>query len=312
MADAAPIEELITIRDWLRFATSKFRQAELTYGHGTSTAIDESAFLILKTLHLPIDSMDPWLDCRLTFAERRAVAGIIEKRIETRRPASYIVNEAYIRGHSFYVDERVIVPRSYIGELLEDGLAAAVPDAGNVETILDLCTGSGCLAILAALEFPIADIEASDISADALDVAKRNVAEYGLADRIKLIQSDLFTGLGNSRYDLIIANPPYVSAEVVSAFPAEYQAEPVLAHAGGDDGLDIVRKILHEAGRHLTPEGVLVVEIGTGLDVLENEFPDLPFLWLDTEGSAGEVFALSASELNLAGGGTKMSKANRR
>lgn len=312
MADLTFINELATVRDWLRYATSRFRQAGLAFGHGTSNAVDESAFLILKTLNLPIDQMDPWLDCRLTQTERRAVADIIEKRIETRKPASYLVNEAYIRGHSFYVDERVIVPRSFIGELLDDGLATAVPDADGIETILDLCTGSGCLAILAALEFPIAGIEASDISPDALDVAKRNVSEYGLEDRIKLIQSDLFAGLGGRRYDLIIANPPYVSAEAMGVFPAEYRAEPALAHAGGDDGLDIVRKILNHAGRHLTPGGVLVVEIGTGLDVLEYEYPDLPFLWLDTEGSAGEVFALSAAELNSPSGGSKSGKVNKR
>jgi ribosomal protein L3 glutamine methyltransferase len=218
MANSAPVDDLITIRDWLRYGTSQFRKANLTFGHGTSTALDEAAFLMLKTLNLPIDEMEPWLDCRLTSEERQAVAEIFKRRVTTRKPAPYLVHEAYIRGHSFYVDERVIVPRSFIGELLQDGLATAVPDPDEIETVLDLCTGSGCLAILAALEFPIADIDATDISKDALDVARRNVQDYGLNERIRLVEGDLFSGLAGKRYDLIIANPPYVSAEAVAEF----------------------------------------------------------------------------------------------
>ena len=291
------IDDLATIRDWLRYATSRFRAAEIVFGHGTVNALDEAAFLILKTLNLPIDNLDPWLDCRLTRAERQAVADIVEARIATRKPAPYLVNEAYIRGHSFYVDERVIVPRSFIGELLPDGLEAAVADPDGVTRVLDLCTGSGCLAILAAEAFPNAGVDAADLSDGALDVARRNVTDYGLEDRIELVRSDLFTGLTGRRYDLILSNPPYVSADAIAAFPPEYAAEPVMAHAGGEDGLDLVRRILAEAGRYLTPDGVLVVEIGTGLDILESEYPHLPFLWLDTEDSAGEVFALTAAEL---------------
>jgi ribosomal protein L3 glutamine methyltransferase len=291
------VSDLITVRDWLRHGVSRFRAAGLVFGHGTSTALDEAAFLILAALDLPVDQLDPWLDCRLTMPERRRVADLIEERITTRRPAPYLVNRAYIRGREFYVDERVIVPRSYIGELLDGELATVVPDPDAVTSVLDLCTGSGCLAILAALTYPNAIVDAVDLSAEALQVAQRNVADYGLADRITLQQSDLFGALGSRCYDLIISNPPYVSAEAVAAFPPEYRAEPTMAHAGGEDGLDLVRRILTDAPGHLERDGVLVVEVGTGLDILEQEFPHLPFLWLDTEDSTGEVFALTAPEL---------------
>lgn len=292
--------DLVTIRDWLRYGVSQFRMAGLVFGHGTSTAIDEAAFLILSALELPVDQLDPWLDCRLTGAERARIAGLIDARVTTRKPAPYLVNKAYIRGREFYVDERVIVPRSYIGELLDGELTTVVPDPEAVTSVLDLCTGSGCLAILAALTYPNAIVDAVDLSADALAVAERNVCDYGLKDRITLQNSDLFSALGARRYDLIISNPPYVSAEAISAFPPEYQAEPVMAHAGGDDGLDLVRRIIAEAPRHLERDGVLVVEVGTGLDILEEEYPNLPFLWLETEDSSGEVFALTAAELQSA------------
>ena len=291
---AAEIGDLVTVRDWLRYATSRFNEAGLVFGHGTETALDEAAFLILATLKLPIDQLEPWLDARLTRPERRRIADIVAARIETRKPAPYLVGEAWIRGHRFTVDERVIVPRSYIGELLDDGLSAVVADADGVERVLDLCTGSGCLAILAALAFPEAVIDAADISEGALEVAAKNVADYGLAGRITLHRSDLFAGLEGAAYDLIISNPPYVTAEAVAAFPPEYAAEPELAHLGGTDGLDLVRRILRDAPAHLAPGGMIVVEVGMTRDRLETEYPDLPFLWLDTEQSEGEVFALSA------------------
>lgn len=297
------ISDLLTVRDWLRYGTSRFRAAGLVFGHGTATALDESAFLILSALDLPIDTLDPWLDCRLTPSERTRIAALFEARISTRKPAPYLVNRAYIRGHSFYVDERVIVPRSYLGELLDTELATVVPDPEAVASVLDLCTGSGCLAILAALTYPNAVIDAVDLSGDALAVAARNVSEYHLGDRITLHQSDLFSALEGRRYDLVLSNPPYVSAAAVRNFPPEYRAEPVMAHAGGYDGLDLVRRILAEAPQHLERDGVLVVEVGTGLDILEEEYPNLPFLWLDTEDSSGEVFALTADEL-VTGNGT--------
>jgi ribosomal protein L3 glutamine methyltransferase len=302
MAEADELVQIITVRDWLRYAVSRFNAAGLVYGHGTTTALDEAAFLILHTLHLPVDQLEPWLDCRLLAAERQALRQIIEQRIATRKPAPYLTKQAWVQGHSFYVDERVIVPRSYIGELLAGDLEGIASEPDNVQSVLDLCTGSGCLAILAAVRFESAKIDASDISRDALAVAARNVRDYALEDRIAPIHSDLFGGLGGRRYDLILANPPYVDAEAIAAFPPEFAAEPRLAHAGGADGLDVVRRILAEAHKHLTPNGVLVVEIGRGRKLLEREFPNLPFLWLDTAESAGEVFALTRSDLDERGG----------
>jgi ribosomal protein L3 glutamine methyltransferase len=294
--------ELVTVRDWLRYAVSRFNEAGLVYGHGTATALDEAAYIILHTLHLPIDQLDPWLDARLLPAERQALGAIIDKRITTRKPAAYLTQQAWVQGHPFYVDERVIVPRSFIGELLGGQMTAPSEDwhlgfdPNSVETVLELCTGSGCLVILAAMAFPGATIEASDISPDALAVAERNVRDYGLEDRISLRRSDLFAAHAG-RFDLILANPPYVDAVEVEAFPPEYVAEPRLAHAGGADGLEIVRRILAEAGAHLTKEGSLVVEVGSGRGILEAEFAHLPFLWLDTADSEGEVFVLPASAL---------------
>jgi ribosomal protein L3 glutamine methyltransferase len=292
------LETLLTVRDWLRYSVTRFTKAKLTYGHGTTNALDEAAFLLLETLRLPIDDLQPWLDARLLVEERRALASIIDLRISSRKPASYLTNSAYIQGHRFYVDERVIVPRSFVGELLlGDGIDAAVGSADGVGSILDLCTGGGSLAILAALTFPDAHIVATDVSVDALAVAKRNVGDYGLDDRIELFRSDLFAELGERKFDLILSNPPYVTDAAVADFPAEYGAEPRLAHAGGADGMDIVRQILAAAGGHLTPKGFLVVEVGQGRPALETSFPELPFLWLDTEQSSGEVFAIDAQQL---------------
>lgn len=295
--------QLITLRDWQRYAVSRFNAAGLIYGHGTASASDEAAFLLLHTLHLPIDQLEPWLDCRLLSSERLAAHEVIEQRISTRKPAPYLTKQAWMQGHAFYVDERVIVPRSYIGELLAGDLEGIAPNPESVRTILDMCTGSGCLAILAALRFERAKVDGSELSGEALAVAEINVHAYGLEDRVRLVPSDLFAGLSGREYDLIIANPPYVDAEAVAAFPPEYAAEPRLAHAGGADGLDLVRRILAEAPQHLTPDGVLLVEVGRGRQVLEAEFPHLPFLWLDTENSTGEVFVLPCSDLEGAQGG---------
>ncbi len=297
----APIDELITIRDWLRYAVTSMTRAGLVYGHGTANAVDEAAFLILTTLDLPIEDINPWLDCRLTAAERDNVEFVISTRIETRKPSAYLTNTAYIQGHKFYVDERVIVPRSFIGELLvQDHLSAIVPDELAVTRVLDLCTGSGCLAILAAEAFPNAEIDASDISEDALAVAQRNIRDYGLGNWVHTFKADLFEGLPSNTYDLIISNPPYVTSDAVAAFPPEYQAEPKLAHLGGADGLDLVRRILDGVPGLLTSKGSLIVEIGNGQKALEASRPDVPFLWLDTETSKGEVFALLANDLKPA------------
>ena len=293
------INDLVTLRDWWRYGVSRFTAAQLVYGHGTSSAADEAAFLMLSALQLPIDTLDPWLDCRLTKVERKAVLELFEKRIKTRKPASYLTNTAWIQGRKFYVDERVIVPRSFIGELMcHDRLSAAVGDPDDVMRVLELCTGSGCLAILAAEAFPAAAIDASDLSADAIEVARRNVADYGLENRIRLLASDLFNAIKPEAYDLIIANPPYVTADAVAGFPPEYKAEPVMAHLGGEDGLDLVNRILEAAPLYLAPNGALVVEVGQARETLEAARPDLPFLWLDTETSEAEVFVLQASDFN--------------
>ena len=297
--------ELVSIRDCLRYAVSRFRASGLVHGHGVTNALDDAAFLILETLNLPVDQLDPWLDARLLASERQALAAIIEKRVETRKPSAYIVGRAYIQGVPFHVDERVIVPRSYLGEMLAGPRAAElfgpgegmlIADPDGVTRILDLCTGSGCLAILAAMRFPGAVVDAVDLSADALAVARRNVEEHGLGDRVHLVAGDLYAPLDGRRYDLIIANPPYVAEEVVEGFPPEYAAEPRLAHAGGGDGLDLVRRIIADAPAHLTGRGGLLCEIGEDRRIVETDHPLHPFLWLDSAESEGEVFWIAAAD----------------
>ena len=290
-------ESLITVRDWLRFAVSRFNEAKLFFGHGSDNAFDEAAYLILHTLHLPLDRLEPFLDASLTHGESEQVQAMIERRVKERIPAAYLTHEAWLGEHRFYVDERVIVPRSFIAELLREHLAPWIDDPEAVVRALDLCTGSGCLAILAALAFPNAGVDAVDLSKDALDVAAKNVADYGLADRIELIQSDLFAALDGRSYDLIISNPPYVNAESVAALPPEYQAEPALALGSGEDGLDATRQILAAAKSHLNPNGLLVVEIGHNRDALEAAYPALPFTWLDTESGDQFVFMLRREDL---------------
>jgi ribosomal protein L3 glutamine methyltransferase len=291
-----PQAELLTVRDWLRYAVSRFNAAQLAYGHGTHTALDEAAYLLLNRLHLPVDDINPWLDATLLPEERQKLYDIVEERISSRKPAAYLTREAWIGKNRFYIDERGIVPRSFIGELLTTGGLAHLRLGGDNEPrVLDLCTGSGCLAILCALAFENARVDASDVSTDALDVAARNVHEYRLQDRIVLAQGDLFAPWVGNRYDLIVANPPYVDDAARAAFPPEYAAEPAIAHAGGADGLAIVRRILAEGADFLTPNGTLVVEIGSGRTILEQQYPQVDFLWLDTAESEGEVFALSTS-----------------
>jgi len=305
-ADDERLAVFATVRDCFRYAVSRFNAAELAYGHGATNAVDEAAFIVLEGLKLPIDALDPFLDARLTRAERVRLLGLIDARVATRKPAAYLLNRAYIQGVPFYVDERAIVPRSFIGELLFHGLVgpgALIEDPEAIETVLDLCAGGGSLAILAARVFPDATIDAVELSAGALAVARRNVEEHDLADRVTLYEGDLFAPLGAKRYDLILANPPYVDAESLAAFPPEYAAEPRLAHAGGRDGLDIVRRILAAAGAHLTQEGALVCEVGRARAILEAAYPELPFLWLDAEDSEaeGEVFFLRAVDLEPRG-----------
>ena len=289
--------QLHTIRDLLRFAVSQFNKAGLHFGHGSATAYDEAAYLILKTLYLPLDQLEPFLDARVTDSECKQVLEIIERRVKDRIPAAYLTHEAWLGDFSFYVDERVIIPRSFIAELLQTQLAPWITDPDHVTAALDLCTGSGCLAILMAHAFENAHIDAADISAQALAVAHKNVQDYGLEHRIGLIESDLFSALQGKRYDLIISNPPYVNAESMQCLPQEYRHEPQNALASGDDGLEATRQILQQAAQHLTGDGILIVEIGHNRDALERAFPQLPFTWLETSGGDEFVFMLQREEL---------------
>ena len=296
--------ELLTLLDFVRYAVSRFTEAKLVFAHGTTDPVAEAAFLVCETLHLHPDQFENFANARVTAAEGKKILGLIEQRVTTRKPAAYLVNKIYMRGLPFYVDERTIVPRSFIGELLDSHFGGDAEDATSligdpleVESVLDLCTGSGCLAILAARHFPNAAVDAVDISKDALAVAARNVADHGLEDRVALHRGDLFAPLGGKRYDLIISNPPYVDADGMAALPRECRAEPKLAFDGGADGIDIVRRILDEAKAHLNPQGGLLCEVGRCQPALVEAYPQLPLLWLDTEDSEGEVFWIAASDL---------------
>ena len=297
MTDTAAISELTTVRDYLRYAVSRFNAAGLFFGHGSDNAWDEAVYLTLHTLNLPLDRLEPFLDARLLASERADLLEIYRRRCEDRLPAAYLTNEAWLGEHRFYVDDRVIVPRSFIAELLQEQLSPWIEDPWAIGSALDLCTGSGCLAILTALAFPEAQVVAVDLSKEAISVAERNVEEYDLGERIEIIQSDAFSKLQGQRYDLIISNPPYVNADSVAALPPEYLHEPVMALGSGQDGLDFTRIILREAKQHLNPEGLLVVEIGHNRAELEAAYPTLPFTWLDTAAGDEFVFLLHAADL---------------
>ena len=280
-------KELSTLRDLIRFSVSRLNQAGSFFGHGTNNAWDEAVYLTLHALHLPPQSLTPYLDAHVTREERDEVLNLLEKRITKQVPSAYLTHEAWLGDFRFYVDERVIVPRSHLAPLLEEQLTPWANDPFAVQRVLDLCTGSGCLAILAAFAFPNAQLDAVDISLDALAVAKKNVDDYALTERITLVESDAFTKLGSARYDIILSNPPYVRSDVMARLPQEYRREPALALHGGEDGLDFVRIILREAAKHLTPEGMLIVEIGDNRQALEDAFPTVPFIWLETGRETG-------------------------
>jgi ribosomal protein L3 glutamine methyltransferase len=292
---------LDTLGEIFRYAVRRFQAARLAYGHGTTNARDEAAFLVLEALRLPIDRLEPYLDLKPSAAERARLLTLVDARVSLRLPAPYLVGAAYMHGIRFHADRRALIPRSFIGDMLADYLTGGgvlpIEDPLKVRRVLDLCTGSGCLAILAALVFPHARIDAADLSAGALALARRNVKAHRLEDRIALHRGDLFQPLGGRRYDLILSNPPYVDAKGMARLPPEYRHEPRLALAAGDDGLDLARRILREAPRHLTKNGALLCEIGRGRKPLERAFPRLPFLWLDTEQSEGEVFWITRAEL---------------
>jgi len=305
---------MTTVRELLAGGVERFERAGLSYGHGTTNALDEAAWLVLHALGLPPSELEPHLERRVTAVEARKVRALLDRRARTRKPAAYLIHEAWLGPHRFFVDERVIVPRSYIFELLENGVRLdfePVPFLGkrgrkkgtgsksNLTpfSILDLCTGSGCLAILAALAFPGARVDAADISEDALDVARRNVADYKLGKRIRLVRSDLFSALAGRSYDLILTNPPYVKAASMRTLPEEYRKEPRLALASGVDGLDHARAILAAARAHLDPGGLLLMEIGHNRRALERAFPETPFHWPKTSGGRGFVLTLGRGEL---------------
>lgn len=300
----AEVAELVTLRDVLRYAVSAFSAAGLHFGHGSDNALDEAVFLILETLHLPVDDFNAFADARLTQREKALLGERIARRVEERLPAAYLTGRTYLMGVPFRSDARALAPRSFIAELLRSPLfdgtdegIGLIDDPLSVTSVLDLCTGGGSLAIFAAYAFPNAEVDGADLSTQALSLAAENVADHGLEDRVHLFQGDLFDAVPGRTYDLIITNPPYVGREVMEALPQEFRHEPSMALDGGEDGFDIVRRILAEAGNHLNPGGGLLCEIGTDRDLLEAEYPDTPFLWLDTEGSEGEVFWLTREQL---------------
>lgn len=292
----SPVMELFTIRDYLRWATSRFNGAGIFYGHGTDNAWDEAVQLIMPSLHLPWDSPPDLLNARLTLEERRHLVQVVERRIDERIPAPYITGKAWFAGLEFFVDERVLVPRSPLAELLEQEFQPWL--SVYPHRILDLCTGSGCIGIACASVFNDAEVVLSDISTDAIDVANRNIQFHHLADQVCAVESDLFAELDGQVFDLIVSNPPYVNVEDLAAMPAEFQAEPALALGSGDDGLDFTRRLLREARRHLSDNGVMIVEVGNSWPSLEQAFPRVPFTWLEFEQGGHGVFALTAQQLD--------------
>ena len=297
------VRELCTIRDWLRYTVSQFENADIFFGHGTTNSYDEAVWLIMSALHLPHETLNNFLDATVTENERKHIAHLIDQRINKRIPTAYLLREAWLRGFKFYVDERVIVPRSFIAELLdfnengEHGLQPWIEHPELINSAADICTGSGCLGVLLANAFPDAAIDVVDISVDAIAVCNINIANYGLQEQITAIESDMFIALAGKTYDLIISNPPYVDAPSMAKLPLEYQNEPQLALGSGSDGLDHTHTILREAAKYLNDEGLLVVEIGHNREALLNAYPDLPFVWLTVESGNQFVFLLSKKDL---------------
>jgi ribosomal protein L3 glutamine methyltransferase len=293
------MKELQTIRDWLRFSVSQFEASEIFFGHGTDNSYDEAVWLIMSALQLPLDTLNNFLDARLTESEREHLARLVDRRIKNHTPTAYLVNKAWLQGYEFYVDERVIVPRSFIAELLvNDAFDPWIEHAELVQSAADICTGSGCLGVLLADAFPDALVDIVDISSDAIDVCNINIAKYGLNERVIAIQSDMFTALKDKTYDLIISNPPYVDAASMATLPQEYQNEPQLALGSGNDGLDHTHILLREAPNYLNDGGILVVEIGHNRNALLAAYPNLPFTWLETSSGDQFVFLLTKEQLS--------------
>jgi len=289
--------ELLTIRDWLRYAVSQFEASDIFYGHGTDNAYDEAVWLVMSALHLPMDTLNNFFDARITSPERSKLSQLLEQRISSHTPTAYLVKEAWLQGLKFFVDERVLVPRSFIAELLNDDLSPWIEYPELVESAADICTGSGCLGIMLASAFPNAAVDVVDISTDALDVANINIANYGLEDQITAIQSDMFTALKGRKYDVIISNPPYVDAPSMAELPAEYRNEPQIALGSGNDGLDHTHTLLREAGHYLNENGILIVEIGHNRDALQAAYPNIAFNWLEVSSGNEFVFLLTKAQL---------------
>jgi ribosomal protein L3 glutamine methyltransferase len=291
-------EELSTIRDWIRYAVSQFEASDIFYGHGADNSYDEAVWLIMSGLHLPMETLENFLDASITTAERKQLAYLIEQRVTKRIPTAYLVREAWLHDFKFYVDERVIVPRSFIAELLlDDSLSTWIEYPEMIENAADICTGSGCLGILLAHAFPSAGVDVIDISSDAIAVSNINIANYGLQDQVTAIQSDMFSALSGKTYDVIISNPPYVDAPSMAALPTEYRNEPQLALGSGDAGLDHTHTLLREAAHYLKDEGILIVEIGHNRDALLEAYPHVSFVWLETSGGDQFVFLLTKAQL---------------
>lgn len=290
-------QSLLSIRDWIRYSVSRLEQAAVFFGHGTSNAYDESVWLVLRALHLPMDRLDDWLDARVLPDEAKHLQQLIQRRVEQRTPTAYLLREAWLRGYRFYVDERVIVPRSFIAELLDNSLQPWVPYPELIHSAADICTGSGCLGVLLAHAFPEAQIDVVDISPDAIAVANINIRQYALQDQVQAIPSDMFSALKGKRYDLIISNPPYVDAQAMAALPEEYRNEPQIALGSGADGLDHTHTLLAQAADYLHDEGLLVVEIGHNRAALIAAYPDTPFTWLEVEAGDQFVFLLQRADL---------------
>jgi ribosomal protein L3 glutamine methyltransferase len=295
--DPTASQELFTLRDLLRYAISQFNASKLSFGHGSDNAWDEAVYLLLHSLHLPLDTLDPFLDARVLPEERQRFLRLVERRITERVPAAYLTGEAWLQGHRFLVDERVIVPRSPISELLMDALSPWVSDPDDVESVLDLCTGSGCLAVLAAMAFPNAQVDAVDISEHALEVANANIGQFGLDGRVTAHRSDLFDQLPQCEYQVIVCNPPYVNTRSMESLPQEYRHEPVIALAGGEDGMDLVRRLLKDAPNYMAPEGLLILEIGNEYEHFLAAFPDLDPVWLSTQNTEDQILLLTREQL---------------
>jgi ribosomal protein L3 glutamine methyltransferase len=288
---------LRTLRDVLRFAVTRFNESGLHFGHGQVDAFDEAVFLVLRTLNLPMERLDVFLDAYLTHAEINSLLQVIDLRVKKRLPAAYLLKEAWLQGYKFYVDSRAIIPRSFIAELLKDGLEPWIADPNIVADVLDLCTGSGCLAVMAADVFPEARVDAVDISKDALAIARRNVTDYGLESRVKLIESDLFASLSARRYDVVLCNPPYVTDASMAKLPKEYAHEPKIALAGGPDGMGVIKRLLREVRGYLKRGGILIVEVGGERETVEKQFKDVPMTWLTTSAGDDMVFLTRQEDL---------------